>query len=299
MDFFNSFGWWENVAEFFSNPVVQIITVAIILYISILIIRRSIRSFFKKTHFIEERKEETLEAMINSLISYAATIGFIVFALMQIGVNVGSVLAGAGVIGIILGFGAQSLIRDLLSGVFFLYEKQLHKGDFITINETFHGTVEDIGLRFLKLREWSGKLLTVSNGLVTSIENYNIDHMRVIEKVTVSFNEDPKRIFSLLEETCETLNEELGQYLKKDLTDNPIQPFQVYGMTSLNHDHKGYEYTIIGLTEDLVYWTASKETKRIIAEAMFDNDVRMSLQHVDLPYQQLNKTENTDHQEEA
>jgi len=54
-------------------------------------------------------------------------------------------------------------------------------------------------------------------------------------------------------------------------------------MTSLNSDHRGYEYTVIGLTEDLVYWTASKETRRIIAETMFDNGVQMSLQHVEMP----------------
>lgn len=280
---FEDYTWDDTISAFLNNGFVQFIGIFIIVYIAIFIIKRSVRSFFEKTSFIEERKEKTLESMIYSTINYAATTGLIIFALTKLGLEVGSLLAGAGVLGIILGFGAQSIIRDLLAGIFFLYEKQLHKGDFVAVNDKFFGTVEDIGLRFLKLREWSGKLLTISNGQVNSIENYNIDHMRVIEKVTVSFEEDPKKIYNLLEKTCDQLNDELAHYLKTDPADQPIQPFQLYGMTSLNSDHRGYEYTVIGLTEDLVYWTASKETRRIIAETMFDNGVQMSLQHIDMP----------------
>ncbi|MCD5325479.1 MULTISPECIES: mechanosensitive ion channel family protein [Pontibacillus] len=279
----NAQGWYDTFIQIFDYKIVQVIVAVLLVFIGVRFIRRSIRSFFDRTSFIEERKEKTLESMINSIVSYTATIGIIIYVLSVYGVPVGSMLAGAGVIGIILGFGAQSLIRDILSGIFFIYEKQLHKGDFVSINDKFIGTVEDIGLRFLKIRQWSGKLLTISNGQVSSIQNYNIDHMRVIEAITVSFTEDPKRVFSLLEETCEQLNEELGQYLKKDLTDKPIQPFQVYGMTSLNKDHRGYEYTIVGLTEDLVYWTAAKEARRMIAERLFDAGIQMSLQHIDIP----------------
>ena len=69
-------------------------------------------------------------------------------------------MAGAGIVGVIVGFGAQSLIKDILAGIFLIYEKQLHKGDFITVNNTFNGAVEEVSLRYLKVREWSGKLLT-------------------------------------------------------------------------------------------------------------------------------------------
>ncbi|MFC0522113.1 mechanosensitive ion channel family protein [Pontibacillus salicampi] len=284
MDFFTNAEIWTWVMDLYSYSLTRIITLGIILYVATYLIRRSIQSFFKRTDFIDEKKEKTLQSMLNSTISYTATFGFIIYTVGQLfSIDVGSVLAGAGVLGIIIGLGAQSIVRDLLSGIFFLYENQLHKGDFIAVNDKFYGTVEEIGLRFLKVREWSGKLLTISNGQVTSIQNYNIDHMRVIEKVTVSFSENPKRIFSVLEEICDTLNEQLDGYLKKDLAGNPVQAFQVYGMSSLNQEHRGYEYTIIGLTEDLVYWTASKESKRIIAQRMYDEGIQMSLQHLDIP----------------
>ncbi len=273
---------WENIFNFFqNNNIIRLFVTAILIFIVVIFLRKALRSFFEKTDFITERTEKTLESMINSMISYAAVISFIVIALAIFGINIGKILAGAGIIGIIIGFGAQSLIRDFFSGLFLLYEKQLHKGDFITLNNTFHGTVEDIGLRFLKIREWSGRLLTISNGQINTIENYNLDHMRVIESVTTSFKEDPKKIFSILEQACEQLNEELAGYLKKDLTDKPFEPFQVYGMASLNDHYRGYQYTVTGLVEDLVYWTAAKETRRILAQAMYDHSIAMAEQRVE------------------
>ncbi|MGR9047208.1 mechanosensitive ion channel family protein [Halobacillus faecis] len=263
------------------NPIIRLLLIAAILFVVVLILRKVIHTFFKKTDFIEERKENTLESMLNSIISYTALIGFILVVLDEF-TSIERLLAGAGVIGIIVGFGAQSLIKDFFAGLFLLYEKQLHKGDFISVNNTFHGTVEDIGLRFLKVRQWSGKLLTISNGQINTIENYNFEYMRVIEKVTTSFHQNPKQAFQVLEKACERLNEELHEYLKKDLTDKPYEPFQVYGMSSLNHEHRGYEYTVVAVVNDLVYWTAAKKTRLILAEELFDNNIFMAEQRVEL-----------------
>ncbi|MCA0984121.1 mechanosensitive ion channel family protein [Halobacillus yeomjeoni] len=263
-----------------NSATVKIAASAVLIFLGVLLLRKAIHSFFKKTDFIEERKENTLESMMNSIISYTAIITFLFIVLSEF-TSIGRLLAGAGVIGIIVGFGAQSLIKDFFAGLFLLYEKQLHKGDFITLNNTFHGTVEDIGLRFLKIREWSGKLLTISNGQINTIENYNFEHMRVIEKVTTNFHQDPRKMFDVLEIACERLNEELHEYLKKDLKEEPVEPFKIYGVTSLNDDFRGYQYTVTGLVHDLVYWTAAKETRRILAETMFDHNIAMAEQRVE------------------
>ncbi|MFC7061884.1 mechanosensitive ion channel family protein [Halobacillus seohaensis] len=259
--------------------VIRIILIAITIIVLAVVSRKLLRTFFARASFIEARKVHTLEAMLNSFISYAAVTSFI-FLVLSEWIEIVRILAGAGIIGIIIGFGAQSLIKDLFSGLFFLYEEQLHKGDFITINDNYHGTVEDIGLRFLKIREWSGKLLTIGNGEIHSIKNYNFEHMRVIEHITTNFSEDPRKIQRILEETCISLNEELGHFLKKDLKNDPIEPFQVYGMSSLNNDHRGYKYTVIGVVNDLAYWTALKETRYILAKAMYDHNIAMAEQRV-------------------
>lgn len=266
----------ETIKELLGLKVVQIILVAVILVISVTLINFIVGKFFKKTNFIEERKEKTIESLIRSLTKYTATISFILYLLSQFVENFGSILAGAGVAGIILGFGAQSLIKDILAGMFIIYEKQLHQGDFITINNTFHGTVEEIGLRSLKIREWSGKLLTISNGEIKQIHNYNIDRMRVIERVVISYREDPDIVWQVLEEACEKINMEFESCLKRDSLNEIIEHFQVFGITSLNGQFRGYEYTIIGLVDDQFYWSTAKGARRIIAKALFGANINLA-----------------------
>jgi len=257
-------------------PIIKVAIVGLILIIGTRVINQIVHNFFKKTNFIEERKEKTLESLIRSVTRYVATIGFLLYVLSLFVEDFGRILAGAGIAGIIIGFGAQSLIRDILAGIFLIYEKQLHQGDFVTINNTFNGTVEEIGLRSLKLREWSGKVLTISNGEIKQIQNYNIYQMRVIERAVVSFRENPKRVFSALEEACSKINEELDSKLKRDHGGNIVEPFQIYGITSLNAGFRGYEYTITGLVDDRFYWEAAKQARRIIAQTLFNHQIEMA-----------------------
>ncbi|MBM7662624.1 small-conductance mechanosensitive channel [Bacillus mesophilus] len=269
----------EVAQAIWEHPLAQFFLVLFATLIGIYLLNRSVHQFFQRTNFIEVRKEKTLESMIKSLLRYTATIGLILYGLSFIVDDFGKVLAGAGIVGIIVGFGAQSLIRDLLSGIFLIYEKQLHKGDFITVNNTFNGTVEDIGLRFLKVREWSGKLLTISNGEVKQIQNYNIDRMRVIERAVISYRENPEEIFSLLEEVCGHLNHQLDHTLKKDLHNQIIEPFQVFGITTLNASFRGHEYTVTGLVDDLHYWEASKIARKVLAQTLFNKGIRQAEEH--------------------
>lgn len=254
----------------------KLIVGALIAYLGTIMINKFVSSFFERTNFIEEKKEKTIESMIHSMVKYAMTTGYILFALGAFGVDYTKLLAGAGVIGIIIGLGAQSIIKDILSGLFLIYEKQLHKGDFIKINGKYTGTVEDLGLRFLKIREWSGKLLTVSNGHIKEIQNYNIDKMRVIESVTTSFYEDPEKVMKALQEACDTLNKNNKSDLLKNEKGELVEPFQIYGMTNLNDNQHGYGYTVVALVKDDVYWAASKETRRAIANAMHNHQIKMA-----------------------
>ncbi|UHA60573.1 mechanosensitive ion channel family protein [Metabacillus litoralis] len=273
----------EQVVAFLKEyELLKVIIVAILLAVSVFIINFFIRKFFQRTDFIEERKEKTIESLIRSVTRYAATIGFILYIISLFVENFGSILAGAGVAGIVIGFGAQSLIKDILAGMFLIYEKQLHQGDFITINNTFNGTVEEIGLRSLKVREWSGKLLTISNGEIKQIHNYNIDRMRVIERVVTSFREDPDKVWTVLEHTCEKINQELEDYLKRDSSNTIIEPFHLFGITSLNANYRGYEYAIIGLVDDQQYWNAAKEARKIIAKTLYDENIQLAEERVSL-----------------
>lgn len=270
----------EQLKEIFEIEAFKILLVALILWISVMVVNKLVLNFFQRTDFIEERKEKTLASMIRSFTKYTASIGFILYVVSQFVDNFGSILAGAGVAGIIIGFGAQSLIKDILAGMFLIYEKQLHQGDFVTINNTFNGTVEEIGLRSLKVREWSGKLLTISNGEVKQIQNYNIDRMRVIERVVVRFRENPEKVWAALEKACVKLNQEFDQCLKLDQSNCIIEPFQIYGITTLNAGYRGYEYTITALVDDQQYWNTAKEARKIIAQTLYDEKIGLAEEQI-------------------
>ncbi len=265
----------ETFIDILKSKTFDILIVAALLWVGVFIINRFVQAFFKRTDFIEERKEKTIESLIRSLTRYSATIGFILYVVSLFVDDFGKILAGAGVAGIVIGFGAQSLIKDIVAGIFLIYERQLHKGDYVTVNNLFNGTVEEIGLRSLQIREWSGKLLTISNGEVRQIENYNINYMRITESLLVSFKEDPERVYRVLEEACDVLNQELRDSLKRDEFLNPEEPFQVHGITSLNKINRGIEFTVKGMVKDQDYFSASLTVRRVLVRQLYQHNVQM------------------------
>ncbi|MCY8518980.1 mechanosensitive ion channel family protein [Bacillus atrophaeus] len=265
----------ETFIDILKSKTFDILIVAALLWIGVFIINRFVQAFFKRTDFIEERKEKTIESLVRSLTRYSATIGFILYVVSLFVDDFGKILAGAGVAGIVIGFGAQSLIKDIVAGIFLIYERQLHKGDYVTVNNLFNGTVEEIGLRSLQIREWSGKLLTISNGEVRQIQNYNINYMRITESLLVSFKEDPERVYRVLEEACDMLNQELRDSLKRDEFLNPEEPFQVHGITSLNKINRGIEFTVKGMVKDQDYFSASLTVRRVLVRQLYQHNVQM------------------------
>ncbi|AEB22910.1 MULTISPECIES: mechanosensitive ion channel family protein [Bacillus] len=264
-----------TITDILKSKVVEIIIVALVLYVGVFLINRFVQMLFKRTDFLEERKGKTIESLVRSITQYTATIGFIFYVISLFVHDFGRILAGAGVAGIVIGFGAQSLIKDILAGVFLIYERQLHKGDYVTINNLFNGTVEEIGLRSLQIREFSGKLLTISNGEVRQLQNYNIDFMRITESVVISYKEDPERVYAILEKACDMLNDELRDSLKRDEFLNATEPFQVHGIMSLNKLTRGIEFTVKGMVQDTEYFSASLAVRRVLARELYNNNVQL------------------------
>lgn len=258
----------------------KLLIALLIIWIVINVVEKGLSKAFVQNRFIGEKKEETLKSVILSILKYTSAFGFIFYAMSLYVEDFSKILAGVGFAGLVIGFGAQSIIKDVLAGIFFIGEKQLHKGDFIRINGKYTGTVEEVGLRVVKVREWSGKLLTIPNGEVKEVQNYNMEKMRIIEKVTTSFYQDPEIVFQTLDKVCEELNRNHRNWLKKDEKDQPVEIFQVYGLTSLNESHRGYEFAVVGLVHDSHYWEANKIVRREIAKSMYQNKIKMAEQHV-------------------
>jgi len=118
-------------------------------------------------------RSRTLGSLLTSVMRWALAFVVLVLVLRELGVDVQSIIVSAGVLGIVVGLGAQALIRDLLTGIFILFEGLVAVGDVIQVGG-FTGTVEAIGLRVTKLRLQDGALRIVPNGALTEFTNFSV-----------------------------------------------------------------------------------------------------------------------------
>ncbi|WP_281201551.1 mechanosensitive ion channel family protein [Bacillus altitudinis] len=265
----------ETFLTVVKNKYIEILLVGLILWLAVFMINKALQIFFKQTEFIEDKKKKTIESLVKSVSKYTASICFVLYVISLFFHDFGKILAGAGVAGIVIGFGAQTLIRDILAGIFLIYERQIHKGDYVTVNNLFNGTIEEIGLRSLQIREWSGKLLTISNGDIRQIQNYNMHYMRITESVLISANQNPDIAFKALETACDQLNQMHHDLLKKDEFQNAIEPFQVHGIMGLNKLNRGIEITVKGMVEDEKYFEAALAVRKEMITQLHQHDVKL------------------------
>ncbi len=148
----------------------------------------------------------TLLLLLRNFAKYVIMFAAGVMVLDQVGVDIGVVLAGAGIVGLAVGFGAQNLVRDIVTGFFIIIEGQYAVGDLVEINGMF-GTVEGVGLRVTRLRDPSGQLRYVPNGTITRAGNYTAKC--VAHAITIPLpSEDPDAALSLIPDALDDFDRE-------------------------------------------------------------------------------------------
>jgi small conductance mechanosensitive channel len=127
----------------------------------------------------------TLTALLTSILHYTLLIIALLTILSVFGVNLGPILATAGITGLAISFGAQRLVRDLINGFFILLEDQFAVGEYVTI-DGISGTVETIGMRITRLRDDEGRLVTIANGDINRVINHSRGDQRVVLEVGIA-----------------------------------------------------------------------------------------------------------------
>ncbi len=153
------------------------------------------------------QRTQTLGTVLRSIVTATVfTIAFIMI-LDLLGIPIAPLLASAGVAGVALGFGAQSLVKDFLSGIFMLFEDQYGVGDIIDTGEAI-GTVEDVTLRVTRLRDSNGVVWYVRNGEIVRIGNRSQGWSTAIVDLPVAYNEDIERVQDIIRATLHDLDED-------------------------------------------------------------------------------------------
>lgn len=238
-----------------------IIAILIITKILTRVISSLIERFFakqKQSRFgLSERKADTLSELLKSILRYALYFIAIVAIAEQLMPNgIKTVLAITSVAGVAIGFGAQSLVKDVISGFFILFEDQFAVGDYIQI-DGMSGIVETLGLRITKLRDFSGDLHIIPNGSITKVTNKSRGNMRALVDVDIAYEEDIDHAIR----TIKSVSDEI----KRDMEDVVEGP-EVLGVTKLGES--GITIRVTAKTTPMKQWGVEMELRKRIKYAL-------------------------------
>nr|MDA3819703.1 mechanosensitive ion channel [Candidatus Delongbacteria bacterium] len=170
-----------------------------------------------------EKRIITLTSIIHNLIKIILWVIFIMIILQKFGLNIAPILAGAGIIGLAVGFGAQNLVRDFISGFFIILENQIRAGDVAIINGTA-GLVEKIEFRTTTLRDFSGVVHIFQNGKISDLANMTKDWSAMIFDIGVAYKENPQEVMDLMKQVGEELQND------PEFKDKIIEPIEIFGL---------------------------------------------------------------------
>lgn len=212
----------------------------------------------------------TIGSVLKSLVSFVVLVWVVLQTLAILGVNVAPFIASAGIVGVALGFGAQALVRDFLSGIFMLFEDQYGVGDWVDLGEA-EGTVESVGLRITSLRDLHGTLWYCRNGDITRVGNYSQDFGVAFLEIPVSYGADVDRACDIAIETAKQAARE--EPIRSNLISGP----ELAGVNELGADSWSLRMTAV--THANTQWATERELRRRIRNA-FDEA------GIDAPYPQ-------------
>lgn len=219
----------------------------------------------KRLQHLQERSERarqrarTLGALFKS--GASATIGAvaIIMVLGEFDVNLGPLIAGAGILGVAIGFGAQSVVRDLLTGIFMLIEDQYGVGDVINTGEAT-GTVESVGLRTTRVRDIEGTLWHVPNGVISRVGNLTQGWSRTVLDIDVSYDTNLDEAMELIKRVADELWHE--QLESSTIVEEPT----LSGVQNLGAD--GIAIRLVAKTDPAEQWSTARELRKRIKNAM-------------------------------
>jgi small conductance mechanosensitive channel len=201
------------------------------------------------------QRAETMGSLLKSITSIVVFTIFGITAIAELGYPVGPLLASAGVVGVALGFGAQSLVKDFLSGIFMIFEDQYGVGDSVDLGEA-GGTVEAVGLRVTRLRDVEGTVWYVRNGEILRVGNQSQNWARTVLDIPIALNQDLVRVQQVLQDVAHDLWED------DDFKHQIIEEPSVWGVQDLTPNWITVRVTL--KTAPLEQWAVAREMRQRI-----------------------------------
>lgn len=199
----------ELISTYFGGTVVSVTfaqILAVVLMVCIIWLVCSVLTFIIRSVTLKRSHTQTVASLALSLIKYAGVLAGLIWGLTIIGVNVNTILASLGIVGLIVGFGAQSLIEDVITGIFIIFEGQYDIGDVIVLGD-FRGTVKSINVRTTVIEDTGGNLKIINNSDIRNLQNRSKNASLAISEVGVSYNTDIRKLEKVIAENMPKMYE--------------------------------------------------------------------------------------------
>src|SRR3954447_225683 len=215
---------------------------------------------------VSEQRTRTLVGLLRSVGRVIIVMIFLFMLMSAVGLDLGPLLAGAGVVGLAISFGAQSLVKDVISGLFILIENQFAVGDVVRI-EGVSGAVETMTLRMVALRDVHGVLHIVPNGQITKVSNLTRTWARVVLDVGVAYKEDTDHVSAVMREVGRELWEE------PDWRPLLVEPAEVPGIEKF--DTGSVTIRMTAKTLPLKQWDVARELRRRLKRRFAEENIEV------------------------
>lgn len=258
---------WVNLG----TAVMQITVIILLSMFIVRVSKRIIYRLFTRTRRdrpvpirMSERRENTLKKLTANIVSYVVYfIAFIMILDNVLDFQIRALLASAGVAGLAIGFGAQNLVRDVISGFFIIFEDQFSVGDYVLVSGV-EGTVEEIGLRTIKILSWTGELNILPNGDINHVTNYSVSNGLAIVDINIPYESDIGTAEKIIEEIAATLPEKDDAFVSA-----PV----VHGVQSLELSH--FVIRVIAETQPSFQWYGERVIRKEMKEGLYNQGIEI------------------------
>ncbi len=189
-----------------AGPALRVVLIIVLAWIAIAVMQRVIRTLrLRIAGRMDDReaikRAETLGRVFRYLVAVVVSLVAGLLILGEFGISVAPILGAAGVAGIAVGFGAQSLVKDYFNGFFILLENQVRQGDVVNVADK-GGLVEEVTLRYVRLRDYDGNVHFIPNGLITTVQNFSREYAQSVIDVGIAYRENVDDAFAVMREVA-------------------------------------------------------------------------------------------------
>lgn len=252
---------------------ILLLTVIAIKLVQVLSTRTS-RLMTKRKMDIESKKRaDTLGSVIQNLLNVLVFCVASISILGQLGVEIGPILAAVGVVGLAVGFGAQSLVKDMINGFFILMEDQIRVGDVVQVAGK-GGLVEKVNLKMTILRDLDGNVHFIPNGEINVVTNMTKGYSRYVFDIGVAYRENVDEVIEIIKSVDEGLRQD------PDFSHDILEPMEILGLDKF--DNSAVVIKARNKTRPIQQWRVAREFNRRLKMAFDQNNIEIPFPHVTL-----------------